>query len=450
MPDAPDPLASPGSGAADAPRRHRGRSRRPALARVAAVGLALVLAAAACGADETGADVRGEGSPGGADPAAARALEDAGLAFAADLLREAAADDPGNVVVSPWLVQDQLGQVRTGAGRHSLDELDAVLRLDGVPDEQLLAGLHAVRTELGERRGEHGNDERRGTTVVDHRNELWVQRGTRLDDLWLDGLAGGLDVGVRSVDFRSDPASARDSIEEWAEPATSEPLLPPGTVTDETRLLLPSALRLEAPWARSFPVARSRVAPFALPDGSAVAVPTMRVLAPRGLRTATDDAWTAVAVPYLGDDLEMVVLVPGDGRTGGTTLDGTTLGRLLRSLRAAPVDLELPRFAVADQLVLDEPLRRLGLAATLDVEGADLSAMAPGEPLAVSGVVSRTAIAVDEEGTGRSAATATADEPVASGLEPTVVAVDRPFVFLVHDRVTGAVLQIGRVVDPRA
>jgi serpin B len=418
---------------------------------VLVVALAFGALGAACGADETGGTVRGEGSPAAAGPAEARALEEAGLAFAAGLHREVAAEATGNTIVSPWVVQDLLGQVRSGAGRHSLDELDAVLHLDGVPDERLLAGLHAIRAGMAERRGEQGGDERRGTVVVDHRNELWVQRGTRLDAVWLDGLAGGLDLGVRSVDFRSDPARARTSVEEWAEPATTEPLLPRGAVTDETRLLLPSALRVQAPWARSFPVERSRASAFGLADGSSVAVPTMRLLAPRGLRAATTDDWTTVAVPYLGEDLEMVVVVPtGDLPGFEASLDGEALAGILRSLRATPVSLQLPRFAVGSQLVLDEPLRRLGLVSTLDVEAADLSAMAPGESLAVSGVVTRTAVTVDEEGTGRSAATATDRETPQTVLPPAEVVVDRPFLFLVHDRVTGAVLQIGRVVDPRA
>src|SRR5690606_19385002 len=115
-----------------------------------------------------------------------------------------------------------------------------------------------------------------------------------------------------------------------------------------------------------------------------------------------------------------------------------------------PVALQLPRFDVSSQLELDEPLRDMGLHTVFDVEAADLSAMAPGEPLAVSRVVTSTRLTVDEEGTGRSAATATRSEPRWTPSDPVEVLVDRPFLFLVHDRVTGAVLQIGRVTDPGA
>lgn len=414
--------------------------------------VALALLGFACGTDDGGGTIRGSGSPGPAEPARAREISPSNQAFATDLYRALAAAEPGdNLVLSPWLLHDQLGQVRTGATGVSLEELDAVLAIEGMPDEALLAGLHGVRGGVGSRAGEQTSDERSGTIVLDHESVLWLQRGTRFDGMWLDGLASGMDVGIRSIDFRSDPSTAETVVEQHLVEAHPDAALPDRLVTTDTRLLLASALRFEAPWARPFPASRTRDADFTLQDGTTVAVPTMRITAPRGLKVGGDDRRTAVAIPFLGGDLELIVVWPTTGTLDemDAAMDREVLAQLIRSLRARPVTLHLPRFAVEETVRFDDALRATGLVATLDVETSELNAMAPGEPLSISAAVGTTSLVVDEEGTGRSAATAT-DPAVPDGsLAYQDVAVDRPFLFLVHDRDTNAVVQIGRITDPR-
>jgi serpin B len=221
---------------------------------------------------------------------------------------------------------------------------------------------------------------------------------------------------------------------------------------------LVNAVYLKAAWASAFPESATRDDDFRLTAGRRVRVPTMRQTGEFGLVERA--GYRAIRLGYSVGSLAMVVVLPNevDGldRVAGR-LDAGELASLLGSLKRAPqrrVALALPRFKAAFAADLVAPLQKAGMRLAFG-DSADFSGMtgrAPGEGgLKILGVRHRAMIEVNETGTEAAAATVVVMAPTsAPRLErPLPFVVDRPFLFLVVDDASGAVLFQGRIADPR-
>lgn len=232
-----------------------------------------------------------------------------------------------------------------------------------------------------------------------------------------------------------------------------------------------AAIHLEAGWLHPFDADKTIDRPFTLASGECVPVPTMQ--REGAYATLPGPGLRAVRLPYADPDLAMVVLLPdapsGFARLGArpngaerlarisARLDGEAEVRLLAELGAIEprrLRLSVPRFALATQADLVTALRRHGLTLPFSIE-ADFSGLYGGRrpelPVVVGEVQHRATIEVAENGTRAAAVTAVAiARSAAEPLSPETFAIDRPFLFLVGDRATGAVLFRGQVGDPRA
>ena len=411
---------------------------------------AAALLAAACGGRSTGTEVRADTAQDPPDRASIAPTAAANSAFGADLYRELAARGD-NFVISPYGISTGLAMAAAGAGGTTAEQLASVQHVTG--DLDLDLGLSSIRQQLAQRNGEQSSDVRRGKVSLQIPTALWGQKGTQLLDPFLEQLSRSFDTGVRLVDFRSDPDAARRAINNWVRGETDdaiEELVPRGTITDLTRLVVSDAASLQAPWDVPFDPTRSRPAPFTLLDGQTVTPMTMTALAPEGLLYAADDGWEAVGLPYLGRQLEMVVLVPESGRFAEVEdrLDGAELQRVVSRLRPTPLDLRLPRFGFTTQLDLSDPLAAIGAPSAFATGEADFSGITEDEPLSISSFPHQTFLSADEDGTEATATQvirSTDDQPT---VKLTAVAVDRPFIVVVIDRATSEPLLLGRVVNP--
>jgi serpin B len=140
----------------------------------------------------------------------------------------------------------------------------------------------------------------------------------------------------------------------------------------------------------------------------------------------------------------MVAIVPDDLDSFTADLDPDGLARIFGAIEEQGIHLSLPKFSFDSDLDLDETLQALGIRSAYDPAAADFSGMT-GEPGIWLQTVKHDAfIEVDESGTEAHAATGAA---MAASHGPTIT-FDRPFFFVIRDRVTGAILFSGRVSDP--
>jgi serpin B len=426
------------------------RHRRPTRHRVA-LGAALVgavLVVVSCGPTAS-QEVRTDAAPVPADGRAAREAVRSLNAFAIDVERAVSARG-GNVVVASYPLAVSLALARAGALGTTQEEIDRLLHVE--PGHDLDAGIATLARQLADHSGDRRSDDRQGRVSLTLSAALWTQEETSFPDSFLDRLSAAYDTGVRVVDFRSDPEAARDAMNRWVAAETDDrisQLVTRGTIKQFTRFVLTSTAYLQAPWATRFDPALTRSTEFRRLDSTSVAAPTMRARERRSFSLAEGDGWNAVELPYLGEQLAMLVIVPRAGAFDDFTrrLDDDILLSITRALRPAAVDLHLPAFQFTTELNLNQTLVALGLPSAFDPHRADFSGITTDEVLTISEVLSQTFAGVDEEGSDGEAATVIRRTPP-TAFTPDPFRVDRPFLFVVRDTETGLVLQIGRVLDP--
>jgi serpin B len=421
---------------------------------LAALAAAPVLAALlqACGDDDPGETTTGERrstvARTTADPALAKAAADAVNLFGTDLYRRLAAAAPTeNVVLSPTSIAIALAMTTAGAGGVTLTELLRVLRVtsaeDGSTDTDLHAGMNALDAALAARN--------RADVELSLANATWLHEPLDVEQAFLDVLAAQYGSGVELVDFESDPDGARVAINAWVAERTNDripELLAPDTIDELTRLVLVNAVYLDASWAEPFLRESTRDAPFTTAAGDTVDVPTMSRQAE--LPYASGDGWQAVELPYVGDELAMLLFLP-EPEFLATFEEIFLVTDATQYLESRLVHLALPRRNTSSAVDIEVPLVALGLTTAFG-DTADFSRITSEDPLQIARVVHQANITVGEDGTEAAAATAVVMGPTSAPPtdEPIALVFDHPFVFALRDRATGAVLFLGRVADPRS
>ncbi|MGI8609342.1 MAG: serpin family protein [Candidatus Dormibacteria bacterium] len=340
----------------------------------------------------------------------------------------------GNLVVSAPSVFDVLALLAPGARGATATRLTTALHSGSTPG-QLLADTVRLESEL----------EVDGHTLSLAR-AAWLQEGFQIQQSYTSLLTRA-DAAPKAVNVEGDSAGAQKTINEWVAARTRgriPDLLPDGALSSLTRLVLTSAMALDARWVIPFQHSATADAPFETPSGRRQAS-TMHAVAT--MDYASGPGYTAVRLPYQGGRLDAIVILPDPGADPLSLVpDLADVSARLSSTRVA---LALPRFTTSSSLDLVPALGALGLRPLFT--NADLSGIGgPPGYLMVSGAFHRTWLAVDEDGTRAAAATGlSVGATSAIGGSPVLVTVDRPFLFVVQDRQHGVPLLVARITDPR-
>jgi serpin B len=279
---------------------------------------------------------------------------------------------------------------------------------------------------------------------------IWGQRGYVFLGGYLDLLAEHYGAGLSLLDFASDPEGSRTSINRWVSDRTAAripELLPVGVVTSATVLVLTNAIYFKASWATPFEPADTTDGPFAKLDRSTLPAHFMHQA--KEHRYAEGAGWQALELLYAGDDVSMLVLLPASGQFEAfrASLDAARLTSIVDALGSRLVTVTLPRFQFRTQLGVKATLQALGMTDAFQGGVADFSGMDGTRKLFVQDVVHEAFVSVDEKGTEAAAATAVVVGRV-SVPELATFTADRPFLVVIRDNPTGAVLFLGQVTSP--
>ncbi len=370
-------------------------------------------------------------------------------AFAFDLYQAIRGSD-GNLFYSPYSISLALAMTYAGARGETESQMADTLRFT-LPQARLHPAFNALDTTLASRgEGARGKDGEGFKLAI--ANSIWGQAGYTFLDTFLDTLAENYGAGLRLLDFAKAPEGARKTINDWVSEQTEErirDLLPPDSITDLTRLVLTNAIYFNAAWRMPFDESMTRDGVFHLLDGGKVTVPMMSQMEFFGY--AQGDGYQAVELLYNGGELSMVILLPDAGRFADfeAPLDADTLAAIVGNLAQANVLLTMPKFRYDARLDLAGTLSKMGMPEAFGMS-ADFSGMDGKKDLFISGVFHKAFVSVDEAGTEAAAATAVVMTLKAAPGLPVEVTVDRPFIFLIRDIETGAILFVGRVLNPAA
>lgn len=381
----------------------------------------------------------------------AAAIARANNAFAADLYGQLKSGD-GNLFFSPYSISLAFGMAGAGAGGSTAGQMGRVLHLDGslaeatVAQGELQSLLNAIQSE--------------GNIQLTIANSIWPEQTYPFRQDYLTLLDEHFKVSVSPCDFRGQPGIERKRINQWVEDHTSDrikDLMPEGSVSTMTRLVLANAVWFKGNWAEQFKEGATQPTPFFTASGGQVSVPMMTQKEsflyaehPR-LRNTEHPELQVLAMPYAGDDLSMVVLLP-QAKDGLAALESKLSAQNLKEwtdgLRRKEVVVHLPKFKAESSFDLNRSMQALGMINAFAAGQADFSGMTDRNDLFISDAMHKAFIEVNEEGT--KAAAATGIGIVATSVQPMPVTfrADHPFLYLIRHEATGAILFMGRMMDP--
>jgi serpin B len=387
------------------------------------------------------------------------AVESAEIGFSLELLNNLAtttdADDSSNVLVSPSSLATALAMLELGASGSTEQGIAAALQTAGLSASEQAAGWHSLATLLGAETSTTGTNIKH-EPELNIANALFLQEHFNVLPSFIRGLSSEFQTGLWEVDFANDLAAATNAINQWTSENTEgliKELFSPGALTPTTVLVLADAVYFHAEWARKFQSATSD-RPFYLATGSTLTVPFMTSGPADSSKLLTvpvsDSAkYTAVELPYAGKKLSALVVMPSGSSLSAfvSSLTPAALSQIVSGLSPQGIQLLMPTFTERSDYQLNQILSSMGMSQAFDQ--ASFTNIAPQPPLAVHAVEQHAYLQVTPQGTTAAAATGIGVVATATRAgEPRVVVIDHPFLFLVRDDATGAVLFESLVENP--
>lgn len=363
-------------------------------------------------------------------------------AFAFDLY-QALRGQEGNLFYSPYSISLALAMTYAGARGETEQQMAETLRF-ALAQERLHPAFNALDLKLTGQEDEG--------FVLNIVNSLWGQVDYTFLSEFLDTLAENYGAGLRLLDFEHESEPSRQTINEWVSQQTEErikDLIPQGGITPATVLVLVNAIYFNAEWLHPFAESSTYDDTFYTLDGGQVTVPMMAMAEPLTLSHAQGEGYQAVELLYKGQEMSMVVVVPDEGQFEAfeAALDAGRVETILGALEPKQVALRMPKFTYESEFGLAGTLAAMGMPDAFGT-GANFSGMDGSRNLFISDVFHKAFVAVDEAGTEAAAATAVVVAKMAAPVYDVELTVDRPFVFLIRDLESGAILFVGRVVNP--
>lgn len=356
----------------------------------------------------------------------------------------------GNLFFSPYSISSALAMTAVGAAGKTKSEMDTVLHFN--PDSSALAsGFAALNRQLIT-----SKPSKDALPQLLLANSLWLQKGFPVLPAFTSLLANNFHNTTHEADFKNNPDEARKAINQWVLNETQskiKDLFPAKSLDQNTRLVIASAIYMQAKWAKLFQKNATVTAPFHETKDSVVNVEMMTQTG--FYRLLVHDQFALIEIPYAVEseqdpELALLILLP-DKNTELSPMEKEWLSDNLRGwmslMESQNVKLSLPRFKMEEELALKEILQAMGMRQAFDGK-ADFSGINDDKNLMIDKVLHKAYIAVDEKGTEAAAATA-----VAIGLKsmrvttpPYHFLADHPFLFAILDKKTGSILFLGRLV----
>jgi serpin B len=367
-------------------------------------------------------------------------------AFAVDLYAQLS-KQPGNLFFSPESLSTAFGMAYAGARGQTAKEMEHVFHFT-LPPEKLHPAMGALLAEMN---AQHKGYELR---VAD---ALWAQQDANFEANYLKLVQSDYAAGFHRVNFRLSPETVRTTINAWVEKQTNDKikdLISPGALNPATRLVLTNAIYFKGNWQDQFDKEATQKEEFHL--SAAQWVMTSMMHRTGGYRYFDGGTFQALELPYSGNEISMVVLLPKQ-TDGLAALEQSFTSRSASDWiqKLEPVDkviLSLPRFTVTQQFELSSTLSAMGMPQAFS-SAADFSGMTGKPDFAISAAIHKAFIDVDEQGTEAAAATAVVMYATAMRRDfpeppPIVFRADHPFLFILRDTKSGSMLFLGRVADP--
>jgi len=373
--------------------------------------------------------------------------------FGYRLLRQVGGGQSSNVILSPVSIWLLLAMARNGAAGATGTAMAKTLGVAKMPDEDIGARCSALLKVLNGARSH---------AELELANAVWLDAGIAINPDFIGRSQEIYQAEVRSLNFAHDPSGAAEIINQWVKHKTRGHIQNIVSSMDPaTAHVLTNAVYFEGKWAWPFDPRETALNPFHLGKYRSVTVPLMRQT--RSFAYLETEQFQAVRLPYKGNQLEMCVFLPRNHENQGS--GRSTLAELTNAVDKSPIKkwlknppsrhrpgiLLFPRFELNYERTINADLHQLGMGVAFDRGSADFSLITSAPPpLYLNTVVHKIVMKVDETGTvaaGFSGGLLTGRSPLRAE-QPFLMIVDRPFLCLIRECLTGALLFVAAIVNP--
>ncbi len=357
-----------------------------------------------------------------------------------------------NICFSPYSISSAFAMVYTGARGDTQKEIASVLRFPK-DAEKLDKGWEWLNHFLTFYPSNSSEDVRLRIA-----NALWMQMNFPVLPAFRDMMTKYFDSSFRFVDFKSQPETARATINAWVKQNTFGKIidiLPPSSIENTTRMVLISALYLKAKWQNQFDAHASSQQPFFTSERTIETVLSMNQSSYFPYLDTPEAS--ILEMPYIasrkeGPQFSMLFILPHDKEGLSNIEKGLTADQLeqwMKGLEQTHAIVTIPKFKILLSSNLNEDFKKMGMTLPF-TDLADFSGISAVKGLKVGSVLHKVYLSVDETGSEAAAATAiTLNTKSALNIKfPVIFQADHPFLYLIIEKHTGVILFMGRVVNP--
>jgi len=369
--------------------------------------------------------------------------------FSFDLYNEYKSEK-SNVFFSPFSIYTAMAMVYEGARGRTAEEIQSVFYYQ--PDN------NTRRNEFYQLISIINKPEKKYKLVTS--NNLWMEKTWPFLQEYLDIVTQYYLARLTLLDFVNDTEGSRIKINNCVESETEgriKDLMPAGSIGPTTCLVLTNAIYFKASWQYEFNKDLTYDEDFRITPDSIIKTPMMHQRIQSVIENYYDTA-RVLQLFYENNEISMLIFLPDEGKMDQLEAN-MTAGKFNSWMKARTsgqlpyeIDLTLPKFKFNTDYKMTDTLIKMGMPLAF-TDYADFSGISPGGGLKISGVFHKAFVEVNEEGTEAAAATGIGMIGFTSvGYTPPpipVFKVDRPFIFMICENSTGAILFMGRVNEPK-
>jgi serpin B len=361
-------------------------------------------------------------------------------ALAFELFREVnLISEEENIMISPLSVSYALGMTYNGAAGTTLKAFNDVLHFSDLTSEEVNESYKDLMDQMLNLDGK---------VELSIANSIWYRLGFQVLTEFIQTNNDYFDAEVQEVDF-SDP-QILELINGWIEDKTNDRIKEMlDGIPSDAKMYLINAIYFNAPWKYEFVREDTYFGAFSLTDGTKHPVDYMSVTG--SFQFSSNGDFRAVELPYGDSAFSMVVMLPHPDKKISDLLAGLDTDQWESWFEYSSYyyhRVDLPKFKYEFKELLNDPLKNLGLDEAFTPD-ADFTKITPPGGIYISRVIHQTFIDVQEEGTEAAAATIVEHIDGSSGENvPTYFKADRPFLYVIKENSTGAIVFIGKVGKP--
>ncbi len=364
--------------------------------------------------------------------------------FTFDIYRHLAAKNNDSLFISPYSISSALSMTYAGASGKTALEMEHLLFLNPDIHRSMAALIDDINTVPSD------------TALTKTANALWPAKDELLLESYSDKVKKYYGASLTKLDYKNKTEEARTTINRWVGRKTEgkiENMIGQGILNKDTSLVLTNAAYFKSEWMSKFEPQNSRATSFNISPSESVQT-IMMTKTDKEIKYLKESDFEIAEIPYKNNRFSMLIILPNKGlelASIESKLDYLKFSAWTVFMSPQKVRLTIPKFKTEQNFELGDALTKMGMGSAFNPNEADFSGMNGKKNLHIGAVIHKTFLEVGEEGTEAAAATAVIITKTSLGPQEDYFVefkADRPFIYLIRDNLTGAIIFIGRYTKP--